>query len=417
MAACLDKLSHEQLLAIAAAGCEASGGVQKIADAFVRLHLGDAAASVMLSIDLVPHLLAPLGPCDGAAAAVCKLWAKAWKDTGEFRRYLTKVAFKFNFPHDVLGASFVPNTAVPYQHGNHDISMAVVSGDDTRAPFLVVRYGNTVSIVKQDMTCDDHFLVPSASGDIAANHDFIWVVNILEEISFIECRTLGGIIVGKWDVVDEDSIREIAFPVVAPDQLLFCVIFDDGDDTYYDKIAALNAMTLELLFTFGLHSSEAPEASDASEPHQFVPHELVVVGDELFVCDTLNSQLQVFSHTGEHKRAIEGAWQRPKYLCFEKDRLYLVEEVNTSSNCVYMDCGKRIFVLSLKGETLQVLPVAPSPTIAAEIKWYFLIMPRCFDGKLLVPMRAVKKNNSNKKSNQIIADSDWSYQMLTLIGV
>ena len=55
-------------------------------------------------------------------------------------------------------------------------------------------------------------------------------------------------------------------------------------------------------------------------------------GEELFVCDSTNDRLQVFSLAGEHRRSITGEWKRPKALCFVKDRMYLVEEEDTETD-------------------------------------------------------------------------------------
>ena len=91
IAARLAELSHAQLLEIAAAGCEASTEVKNRADAILAAHkpLAQwAVEGVLLSSDLVPHLLAPLQLEDGAAAAVCSRWAEGWKATSESRRRL-----------------------------------------------------------------------------------------------------------------------------------------------------------------------------------------------------------------------------------------------------------------------------------------------------------------------------------------
>ena len=76
----LGELSRAQLLQIAVAGCEASSDVNNLADAFFAEHnpLPQwAVESVLLSNDLVPHVLAALELEDGAAAAVCSCWADA----------------------------------------------------------------------------------------------------------------------------------------------------------------------------------------------------------------------------------------------------------------------------------------------------------------------------------------------------
>ena len=133
MAARLAGLSHAQLMEIAAAGCEASTEVKNRADALLAAHkpLAQwAVEGVLLSSDLVPHLLAPLQLEDGAAAAVCSRWAEGWKATSEGRRRLRKVAF--DFPQELLDTD-------PFS-----FSMAVIPGGDEQ---LVVRSGTTVRIL------------------------------------------------------------------------------------------------------------------------------------------------------------------------------------------------------------------------------------------------------------------------------
>ena len=144
MAARLADLSHAQLVEIAAAGCEASTQVKNRADAILAAHkpLAQwAVEGVLLSSDLVPHLLAPLQLEDGAVAAVCSRWAEGWKATSEGRRRLRKVAL--NFPHDLLGKI--------------SFGMAVVPGGNE----LVVRSGSTVRILARDMSsCGTSFELP-----------------------------------------------------------------------------------------------------------------------------------------------------------------------------------------------------------------------------------------------------------------
>ena len=153
MAARLADLSHAQLVEIAAAGCEASTQVKNRADAILAAHkpLAQwAVEGVLLSSDLVPHLLAPLELEDGAAAAVCSRWAEGWKATSEGRRRLRKVAL--DFPHeDLLGAD--------------SLDMAVVPGDDG----LVVRSGTTARILARDMSVVSSFQTPISFGGVAAS--------------------------------------------------------------------------------------------------------------------------------------------------------------------------------------------------------------------------------------------------------
>ena len=98
--------------------------------------------------------------------------------------------------------------------------------------------------------------------------------------------------------------------------------------------------------------------------HSSVPCGMVVVGEELFVCDTLvkRDALQVYSIAGEHLREITGQWTRPLALCVVADRLYLVEEAAPEEEeeeegdmpLFEFKPGRRIVVMSLQGATLQV---------------------------------------------------------------
>ena len=131
MAARLADLSHAQLVEIAAAGCEASTEVKDRADAILAAHkpLAQwAVEGVLLSSDLVPHLLAPLQLEDGAAAAVCSRWAEGWKATSEGRRGLRKVAL--DFPRDLLDTD--------------SFDMAVVPGDDEQLITVSTQHGRRI---------------------------------------------------------------------------------------------------------------------------------------------------------------------------------------------------------------------------------------------------------------------------------
>jgi hypothetical protein len=59
-----------------------------------------------------------------------------------------------------------------------------------------------------------------------------------------------------------------------------------------------------------------------------------------------------------HRHSITGEWKLPQALCFVKDRLYLVEEAehdeDEEGELIDPQQGRRIFLLSLQGETLQV---------------------------------------------------------------
>eukprot|EP00964_Phaeocystis_antarctica_P055095 scaffold32393_cov69-Phaeocystis_antarctica.AAC.6 len=352
LAARLFDLSHAQLLEIAAAGCEASAEVKNRADAILAAHKllpQWAVEGVLLSSDLVPRLLAPLQLEDGAAAAVCSQWADGWKATSEGRRRLRQVAL--DFPQDLLGTE--------------SFSMAVIPGGDK----LVVSSRSTVHILARDMSSGTSFELPDGPGDVAASEQFFYVTESNEVCSL----THDGTEVANY----EDQDKCISCPTLAPGGLLFCALFAEGDNEQ-DEIIALDAQTLQPRYRFGLSLLNCA-------------CEMVVVGEELFVCDNGNNRLQVFSLAGEHRRSITGEWKLPQALCFVKDRLYLVEEKDDKKDDDEEDeedegklvnplQGRRIFALSLQGETLQVY------THPVEGQ-HFGETLCCFDGKLLAPVQ------------------------------
>ena len=109
--------------------------------------------------------------------------------------------------------------------------------------------------------------------------------------------------------------------MLAPGGLLFCVHPARGIhyDRALDEIIALDAHSMQLRYRFGKSLLNGARG-------------LAVVGEELFVCDTLNDRLQVFSLAGEHRRSITGEWKRPSSLCVMKDRLYLYQLLKPSSD-------------------------------------------------------------------------------------
>ena len=135
---------------------------------------------------------------------------------------------------------------------------------------------------------------------------------------------------------------------------------DEEHNVELDEIVALDAVTLQLRYRFGQSL-----LNDVQE--------MVVVGEELFVCDCGNNRLQVFSLAGEHRRSITGEWQMPFKLCAAKDRLYLLEAGDWRNNRPN-NLPVSVLVLSLQGNTIQVY-THPEGHSFADIC--------AFDGKLL----------------------------------
>ena len=194
------------------------------------------------------------------------------------------------------------------------------------------------------------FLAPPYHDGLAADEQTIFCAMLNRVRRFSH----DGVELAAYD--EED--RVCCYPVLAPGGLLFCGAYVEGDYEQ-DEIIALDAQTLELRYRFGLtllHSAL----------------EMVVGGNELFVCDANNDRLQVFSLAGEHRRSITGEWKKPEVLCCAKDRLYLAEKPDHEGEDSLR--GRRIFVLSLQGDTLYTY---------THPEGHYYGEPSFFDGKLL----------------------------------
>ena len=353
LAARLGQLPHGVLAELAARLCSDSPALEAAAEECMAAHTPlphEMVERVLLSPDLVPHILGPLEAEDGAAAAVCSLWLDGWKATNEPRRRLKQVPL--DFPEELVACSDLQMAGTP------DGRLVVLAGDEVRILDRSMRVLQTVA--------------GEYDGLIAASDDSI----------FHTCTYGEGDDDGEGNealhrsshdgtVEAEYQLEGTCFcsPVLAPGGLVFCGIYVDGDDR--DEIIALDAQTLQLRHRFGLGLLNHAD-------------QMAVGGDELYVCDTNNHRLQVFSLTGEHRRSIVGEWRRPTRLCFAKDRLYLVEARRDDPLHKH-----RVLVLSLQGEILQVVTHPTEPTAR-------FTSICCFDDKLLASFMTVSYFTTRK---------------------
>ena len=396
LAARLGQLPHGVLAELAAQLCSDSPALEAAAEECMAAHTPlphEMVERVLLSPDLVPHILGSLEAEDGAAAVVCSQWLDGWKATNEPRRWLKQVPL--DFPEELLGrqsgapqgsrvSSSVSSRCV-FQAGAARFScicdelLTCLRMSATPDGRLVVHTCNEVLILDRSMrvlqrltdpylqdvnplTADDTsiFFSPCRWRTEGGEHG----VDVLRFTQGLETRA------AEYRLVD----HHVYWSVLAPGGLLFCVMrkrachpaYGDGER---DEIIALDAQTLHPRHRFGLGL-----LNEAGQ--------LAVGGDELYVCDTNNHRLQVFSLTGEHRRSIVGAWRRPKRLCFAKDRLYLLEaegckeEEEDDGDTTAPVQGRRVLVLSLQGAILQVVthPTEPSARFHSIC---------CFNDKLL----------------------------------
>ena len=376
LAARLGQLPHDVLAELAARLCSDSPALQATAEKCMAAHKPlshELVERVLLSPDLVPSILGPLEAKDGATAAVCSQWLAGWKATNEPpwpRRRLKQVPL--DLPEEIDASGVLEMTATP------DGRLVVCAREEVHFLDRSMRVLQTVACKCNGVIASDdsifHFSYQQTAQSTLLSRRSSHDGTIKAEYRFDGCG--------------------LSHSVLARGGLLFCVIWDAvNQDCERDEIIALDAQTLELRHRFGMGLLNGA-------------HQLAVVGDELYVCDTWNDRLQVFSLTGEHRRSITGEWAEPQQLCCAMDRLYLSEErVNGEEDRIPLQ-GCRILVLSLQGDILQVVT---HPTDPAAIFRSIC----CFDGKLLASYVTV----FDEKLRRGDPDGGIIYGMLALRGL
>ena len=127
-------------------------------------------------------------------------------------------------------------------------------------------YTDTGAHLLDDSMCVLHSFEVDNHDDslIAANDGSLFSA---EDLQALRRFTFEGTIAAEYRLED----YSFAYPVLAPGDLLFCVIFHSGSESSIaDEIVALDAQTLQLRFRFGLGLLDDT-------------NQLVVVGDELYV--------------------------------------------------------------------------------------------------------------------------------------
>ena len=111
---------------------------------------------------------------------------------------------------------------------------------------------------------------------------------------------------------------------------------------------------------------------------------MAVIGEELFVTDKADHSIHVYATgNGAYHRTIRGDFRGPKSLVHHEGRLYLVENEDEGDEDaeVIEILGRRIFVLSPSGETLQVYNLPDQGQVITSLMvWGRKLLVRHHDG-------------------------------------
>ena len=314
-------LPYEDLLHALAHACEQCPQCMSNVNALLLQHspLPEwAISSVLMSVDLIPHLFASLDMKHSSAACVCKVWMQAWKDTDSGRRglrigHLIKASGR-RAP-DVLAA-----------HPNGDCLAIAASG--SRHLRVVDLNMKLIAVIHMDTY---------ASNALFAT-DFIFVATSSRPIRIIRYTSLP-----PFRKIDEYEAPEESIGVgdmVMAKEVLYVVLY--GREGTSDEIFAIDTPddthSLNLRFRFGAVHPAHDRCLGCG-----VIHGMTIVDENLYVCQ--HPWLYVLTGKGEWVRQINGDWGIPICIVHFNDRIYLTDVENDT---------KRIFVLTKEGNTLQV---------------------------------------------------------------
>ena len=285
--ACLQNLSHEDLLQIAASGMRECRATRILGDAMLASKLPEQlAAAVLLSQDLIAPVLSSLPLTDLRTARVCHLWRDAWHEKmllplGQLR-HLRSVG-EFGYATQVVAmpgreAVLVPN----YEQHRLDVLCSQPAAFEEQLCAPDIDDGEVVETLR----------TPSAVALMADG--LAWVVES-DRYSVVKVDLEEKL---RLHEIERSQLGDGAFPedvAIADDALL--VLSRRNGETTDHCVSVFSASTGEFQHSFGGWGKGRSEL--------FLPTSMAVHGESVYVADRGNHRVQVFRHAdGMHVRSI-----------------------------------------------------------------------------------------------------------------
>lgn len=307
----LDVLSRDQLLELAAGALDELPNSHQLrghADALVAARKPLPAwcvDSVLLSPDLLPHLIDSLSIVDGAAASVCSAWSAVWLAQLRRRRYIHPVPKLIKLSHSggAFGVTEMPDGA-----------LCVTSPDG-----LNFMNAQGQAILRSKWAALAQIELDAPTG-VQVHQDALLVV-----VGTTHVRRLR---LSNGEELARSPLLGNAFEMTVA-----------GDELFVptgSHISVLNVATLELLYTFG----EFDNAVDCA-----------VCDGELYVADLEREhRIDVHGLNGQFRRTVHTVALAPSCISIRDNRIYILEEYHDAEDA---DQGGLLFVLDLNGNLIQ----------------------------------------------------------------
>ena len=320
----LAQLSRESLLELAITQACTSPDAAREADQILAVHapLPEWTRShVLLDKDLMTLILGMLPTDQHRCKEACSIWRQAWSHTlntrpGELRdSRVMPLNSRRLCPHAYISdicALDNERLIVKLEHNNNvhlvdRLLNPISSSPLTSPPF--------------DERIDMRFAVGNGSVYISHHSGVERLMlegfpDIQTQLSSYRCSS--------------PAVGEVRHMVLSHDHsLLFTSGFDTTEDDLLSAVlVALNANTLEVIFSFGLGDFPDPNYAEEEDMEDIdvEPSGLAILGSELFASHREMNRIHVYSMAGELIRTLypDGEWESPNRLCVINERLYVV---------------------------------------------------------------------------------------------
>ena len=350
-------LPHDVLASLAARMAGASpAAARRAADSTLAEYTpipAWAVSAIFLSPDLTINILKTLQMTDCAAACACSIWRDAWIATRPFRRVLCQTPIIGNTYSEGIGRRCAPyvnkwQTACPSAIAAHP------SGE-----WFCFGVGLSFYIVSSKMHWRHEVRVYDGPDDVTGSIESLAVstdrLYVCQGTRVVSYSFANGTFPVAAAVYNSDEDWHCGDMALGPNDELF--VTRTNSTIMRADVLHLAAGTLAYRTTFGGDHLRAGPATC-----------LAVVGNELYVGLEEAAQLYVFTLTGWLLRKMRGEWEEPGRLIHFDGRLYLLEYVSDIEPVdEHTVKAKRIFVLSLHGQTLQICHLSDLESSGHEI--------------------------------------------------
>ena len=312
----LAKLSHAQLVELAAEACESSPELKNKADALIAqvAPLSAWCVDILMSPDLLPQLFSSLGLSDHAAASVCSTWARAYSRQLRRCRYVHQRRKRWlaDAPEQPNGLCMLPGGV-----------LAITSGEkgNTTVNFVAARSEydpQALAAYRASSLATQQFKWPMG---MALTDDGLLACNLDERSAALYKFALDGSMdkLATAPALDEYDRGFSRCAVHQQTQRIFALALEDGDDS--NAVIILDSH-LQVVATVEAAESWRGEAAI---------RDVAVHGDQVLVLTTdhhlKGSGLRLIDLDGRFVRSIAaGQFRNPQAVAASDGRAFVVDE-------------------------------------------------------------------------------------------